>query len=80
MKKGKAPKNAPTYLDTEKLKAAATAKTAALYYCTACGYVYDPKVGDPAGGIPPGTAFENLPQDWVCPICGTPKSEFIVKD
>lgn len=44
--------------------------------CTVCGYVYDPANGDPAGGVPPGTAFENLPEDWVCPVCGAPKDMF----
>jgi rubredoxin len=44
--------------------------------CTVCGYVYDPEVGDPDGGIPAGTPFENLPDDWVCPICGATKDQF----
>ncbi len=44
--------------------------------CPVCGYIYDPKKGDPAAGIPPGTAFENLPDDWVCPVCGTDKKRF----
>ena len=44
--------------------------------CTVCGYVYDPVVGDPDGGIKPGTPFENIPDSWVCPICGADKSQF----
>lgn len=44
--------------------------------CTVCGYVYDPKVGDPDNGIAPGTKFEDLPEDWVCPECGAEKSQF----
>ena len=40
------------------------------YVCILCGYVYDPAEGDPEGGIPPGTAFEDLPEGWVCPACG----------
>lgn len=36
-----------------------------------CGYVYDPRIGDPAHGIPPGTSFDDLPEDWICPECGT---------
>jgi rubredoxin len=44
--------------------------------CTSCGYIYDPEVGDPDGGISPGTAFEDLPDDWVCPVCGVPKDMF----
>ena len=45
------------------------------YECP-CGYVYDPEVGDPDSGIAPGTAFEDIPEDWVCPICGLDKSAF----
>jgi len=46
------------------------------YECSICGYVYDPAVGDPDNGIAPGTKFEDIPEDWVCPTCGAPKSEF----
>jgi rubredoxin len=46
------------------------------YVCNACGYLYDPAIGDPGNGVPPGTAFENLPADWVCPDCGVGKDEF----
>ena len=46
------------------------------YQCGPCGYVYDPEVGDPDNGIEPGTAFEDLPEDWVCPICGVGKDMF----
>ena len=46
------------------------------YVCGVCGYVYDPAQGDPANGIKPGTAFGDLPEDWVCPDCGVGKSEF----
>jgi rubredoxin len=44
--------------------------------CTVCGYVYDPKIGDPDNGIAPGTKFEDLPEDWVCPECGAEKDQF----
>lgn len=44
--------------------------------CTACGYVYDPAEGDPEQGVAPGTAFEDLPEDWVCPNCGLGKDNF----
>ena len=44
--------------------------------CLICGYVYDPEEGDPDSGIPPGTSFENLPDDWVCPECGAGKDMF----
>jgi rubredoxin len=46
------------------------------YVCGICGYVYDPAKGDTDGGIPPGTPFEELPDDWSCPVCGAAKSEF----
>ena len=46
------------------------------YECTACGYIYDPETGDPDNGIEPGTAFEDLPEDWTCPICGADKESF----
>ncbi len=44
--------------------------------CSYCGYVYDEDEGDPLSGIPPGTKFEDLPDDWKCPICGAPKDMF----
>jgi flavorubredoxin/rubredoxin len=50
--------------------------TAQNYVCTVCRYVYDPAKGDPAGGIPPGTPYEKIPDDWVCPICRVAKSMF----
>ena len=46
------------------------------YVCKVCGYVYDPANGDADSGIDPGTAFEALPDDWVCPLCGAEKDEF----
>jgi rubredoxin len=48
----------------------------AKWKCLVCGYVYDPAKGDEDGGVPPGTAFEDIPDDWVCPECGAEKSEF----
>lgn len=51
-------------------------KVMAKYVCTVCGYVYDPAQGDPDNGIDPGTRFEDLPEDWVCPLCGASKDEF----
>lgn len=44
--------------------------------CLVCGYIYDPAEGDPEGGIPAGTPFEELPDDWVCPECGAEKEMF----
>ena len=46
------------------------------YKCEVCGYIYDPEVGDPDNGVVPGTAFEDLPEDWVCPLCGEGKEVF----
>jgi len=46
------------------------------YKCTVCGYIYDPEKGDSINGIPPGTPFEALPDDWVCPACGAEKGAF----
>jgi len=46
------------------------------YVCNVCGYVYDPAVGDPDSDIAAGTAFEDIPEDWVCPVCGAAKDEF----
>jgi len=50
------------------------------YVCSVCGYIYDPAKGDPDGGIDPGTAFADLPDDWVCPECGASKDEFTPED
>ncbi len=46
------------------------------YECNACSYIYDPELGDPDGGIDPGTPFADLPDDWVCPECGVGKDQF----
>jgi len=46
------------------------------YICIPCGYIYDPAEGDEDGGIPPGTPFAELPDDWMCPVCGVTKEEF----
>jgi rubredoxin len=46
------------------------------YECSVCGYVYDPADGDPDNGIDPGTAFKDLPDDWVCPVCGASQDQF----
>jgi rubredoxin len=46
------------------------------YVCTLCGYVYDPAQGDPDNGVAPGTSFEDLPDDWECPVCGASKEDF----
>ena len=46
------------------------------YLCTICGYVYDPATGDPDNGVKPGTSFDQIPQTWVCPVCGASKEVF----
>ncbi len=46
------------------------------YKCSVCGYIYDLAVGDPDNGVAAGTAFEDLPDDWVCPECGAAKDDF----
>ncbi|SEO99172.1 Rubredoxin [Paenibacillus sophorae] len=50
------------------------------YICEPCGYVYDPAIGDPDEDVAPGTAFEDLPDDWVCPVCGEDKDHFAPVD
>ena len=50
------------------------------YRCTICAYVYDPEKGDPENGVKPGTRFEDLPNDWVCPLCGAEKDMFEKED
>jgi len=50
------------------------------YKCEVCGYIYDPSESDPDSGIQPGTAFEDLPNDWECPLCGVGKEDFTVED
>lgn len=47
-----------------------------IYVCEVCGYVYDEQLGDPENGIDPGTKWDDLPEDWVCPLCGASKDAF----
>ena len=47
------------------------------WICESCGFIYDPEEGDPDGGVPVGTAFEDIPGDWVCPVCGARKKDFV---
>lgn len=63
--------NSITMWETKKMK---------KYECDACEYVYDPEKGDPENGIEPGTAFDDLPEDWVCPVCGLGKDSFSLKE
>ncbi len=84
-----APKNAPTYIEQEKLeaepgpevevleeKSSSSSSPGAVHICTICGFQYDPEEGDPSMGIPPGTPFEDLPDDYKCPICNAGKEYF----
>jgi rubredoxin len=50
------------------------------YVCTLCGYVYDPAIGDPDGGVEPKTKWEDVPDDWECPVCGASKEDFEKED
>jgi flavin reductase (DIM6/NTAB) family NADH-FMN oxidoreductase RutF/rubredoxin len=72
VKRGTTPKTAPSYIEERKEKVSKMDK----YECTVCGYIYDPELGDPDGGITPGTPFEKIPDDWVCPVCGASKDQF----
>ena len=72
VKRGTTPKTAPSYITERKEMVSKMAK----YECTVCGYIYDPELGDADGGIKQGTPFEDLPDDWVCPICGASKDQF----
>jgi flavin reductase (DIM6/NTAB) family NADH-FMN oxidoreductase RutF/rubredoxin len=82
VRKGKTPKTAATYQKEDVAPGKAKGETgmegkrAQKYTCTVCGYVYDPAAGDPDNGIAPGTTFEDLPDDWVCPVCGVGKDQF----
>jgi flavin reductase (DIM6/NTAB) family NADH-FMN oxidoreductase RutF/rubredoxin len=86
-----APKNSPTYIEKERLEqeestTEQTTETASdekpgesdmsVFTCTVCGFQYDPEEGDPTAGIPPGTPFEDLPDDYRCPICNAGKEYF----
>ncbi len=72
VKRGTEPKTAPTFRKEEPK----VATKGDLYQCQVCGYIYDPAEGDPDGGIEPGTPFEAIPDDWVCPVCGASKKDF----
>ncbi len=78
--KGKAPRTAPTYrppeIAAEEKKGTTFMKK---YVCNICGWVYDAAKGDPEGGIEAGTSFEQIPDSWVCPVCGAGKSDFEVQ-
>ncbi len=78
VKGGYSPKTAPTYDSDIDKKSGKKKEDVKMdkYVCTVCGYVYDPAKGDTESGIAAGTGFEDLPDDWVCPICGAGKDAF----
>lgn len=73
VKRGTLPKSAPHYVEEKKEVKPEMSK----YRCQVCAYEYDPEKGDPENNIAPGTPFEKLPDNWVCPVCSAPKSEFV---
>ena len=78
VKGGRTPRTAATYIEKKKSKATPKQGDQEMkkYKCLMCGYIYDLEVGDPDSGVEAGTAFEDLPEDWVCPECGAGKDEF----
>lgn len=91
IKGGTSPKTAPTYIKEEMVPSPSPSPTSGegyregervfmstrqKYKCTVCGYIYEPEKGDPDSGVQPGTPFEKLPDDWVCPVCGAAKDKF----
>lgn len=77
IKHGRTPKTAATYVEVKsKAKLQEGGTNMKKYKCRLCGYIYDPTKGDPDNGVAAGTAFEDLPADWVCPECGAAKDEF----
>jgi len=76
VKGGFSPKTAPTYSEEIDKKEKKEEKKMDKYVCKICGYVYDPEKGDPDNGVEPGTKFEDIPDSWVCPICGASKEDF----
>jgi flavin reductase (DIM6/NTAB) family NADH-FMN oxidoreductase RutF/rubredoxin len=77
IKHGRTPKTAATYVKAKpKQRIRKGVKKMKKYKCLMCGYIYDPAVGDPDNGVEAGTAFEDLPDDWVCPECGAGKDQF----
>ena len=76
VKRGTTPKTAATYVK----EATEPAAGDGVYQCSVCGYAYDPAKGDPDNGIASGTAFEDVPEDWVCPVCSAAKEMFVAMD
>ena len=76
VKGGFSPKTAPTYSSMVDKAVKKEDEKMDKYVCKVCGYVYDPEKGDPDNGVAPGTKFEDVPDDWVCPVCGVGKQDF----
>lgn len=76
VRKGKAPKNSPTFIDYDIIVPEVLSTLTEKYKCSVCGYIYDPENGDAVNDIEPGINFDDLPEDWVCPLCGADKSLF----
>lgn len=74
VRKGKAPKNAPTYISPESVEIKTDKKQ--LFKCLICGHIYDPAIGDPEHNIPAGTDYSDIGEEWKCPICGADKYSF----
>ena len=74
-KRGTTPSSAPTFIK-EKTSREKKEVRMQKYRCVVCNYIYDPAVGDPDSGVQPGTPFEKLPDNWLCPVCGADKSQF----
>ena len=76
VKGGRSSKNAPTYNEVNNKQEKKEVNKMDKYVCEVCGYIYDPEKGDPDNEIEPGTSFDDLPKDWVCPVCGAGKESF----
>lgn len=76
--KGFSPEKAPTYVETEPHPEIFVKTDDGKYICSICGYIYDPVKGDPDRGIDPGTPFEEVAEDWTCPVCGAAKIKFVL--
>jgi len=72
VRRGTTPKTAPSYIEEKKEASTKMSK----YKCQVCGYIYNPELGDADGHVKPGTPFEELPEDWTCPVCGASKDQF----
>jgi flavin reductase (DIM6/NTAB) family NADH-FMN oxidoreductase RutF/rubredoxin len=76
IKHGRTPETAATYVKIKPKSKIKKGVKKMKYKCLICGYIYDPAIGDPDNGVEPGTSFEDLPADWVCPECGAVKDQF----